>query len=176
MDEIRRQELFVRLLTQYERNLRRYVTSLLPDRSGVDDVLQETSVALWKKFDDYRPDEPFIPWACRFAYFEVLKHRKNSRNQRLRFSDEVVEALAQERLAHQGLLDAQATALEGCLAKLPPSDRELIEKRYGGESSVADFARDAGLPAKPLYRAMERIRRGLLECVNRRLALEGWTA
>ena len=46
-------EAFLRLFTRFEGNLRAYVASLLPTREGVDDVTQESSVVLWRKFADF---------------------------------------------------------------------------------------------------------------------------
>ena len=31
------------------------------------DIVQQTAIALWEKFDAYDPAQPFTPWACRFA-------------------------------------------------------------------------------------------------------------
>ena len=46
-------EAFLRLFTRFEGNLRAYVASLLPTREGVDDVMQESSVVLWRRFSDF---------------------------------------------------------------------------------------------------------------------------
>ena len=64
---------FIRLYASHERRLRRYVSPLMPQADAVDDVVQETAVALMRKFDEYDSAQPFFHWACRFAYFEVLQ-------------------------------------------------------------------------------------------------------
>ena len=89
-------EHFVRLLTRHERALYRYVVSLLPAAQEADDVMQDTATVLWKKFSDYDASRPFLPWAMRFAYFEVLKLRRRRGRNRLVFSDELMEKLADE--------------------------------------------------------------------------------
>ena len=173
MEDLDRHELFVRLLARHERDLRRYVLTLLADASAADDVLQETCVALWRKFAEYRTDQLFLPWACRFAYFEVLKHRKRQQTHRRFFSDATVEALADEGIPNEDRLVEERRALQDCVARLPAQDRDLIGLRYATGATVADLARDMGQPAKSLYRALERIRRLLAECIERKLALEG---
>ena len=45
---------------------------LVPHKEDVDDVLQQTATRLWAKWDEYDVDQPFTPWAIKFAYFEVL--------------------------------------------------------------------------------------------------------
>lgn len=173
MEQAERHETFVRLLTQHERELRRYAVMLLADAVAVDDVLQESSVALWRKFDEFDSTQPFVPWACRFVYYEVLKHRKQQQTRRRFFSEATLEALADECVPSHDVFEAQRRALSDCLAQLPISDRELIGLRYATSASIATLARDTGQPAKALYRALERIRRVLSECVQRKLALEG---
>jgi RNA polymerase sigma-70 factor (ECF subfamily) len=88
---------FAALYSQCHLDLLRYAMSLLPDRSQAEDVVQETARALWKKKDEFDPDQPFWPWAKKFAWFEVMRHRKKMAIRRKYFADELIEALAAER-------------------------------------------------------------------------------
>ena len=74
-----RTELLVRLLTGHQEELFRYIFGLLPHEEDAKDVLQETSVSLYRKSAEYDPDKPFLAWAYRFAYLEVLKQRERNR-------------------------------------------------------------------------------------------------
>ena len=65
--EAERTELLVRLLSRYQEDLFRYIFTLLPHEEDARDVLQETSVALYRKFAEYDPATPFLAWAYRFA-------------------------------------------------------------------------------------------------------------
>ena len=58
---------FLRLFLSSERELFRYVTALVPNVGDAEEIVQQTAVELWKKFDQYDPQQPFAPWACRFA-------------------------------------------------------------------------------------------------------------
>ena len=42
-------ESFVRYFSKYEGNLRAFVASLLHDWSGIDEVVQATSIVMWRK-------------------------------------------------------------------------------------------------------------------------------
>ncbi len=46
---------FVSLLARRDHAIRRFVRSLLPSRDGVEDVMQETALECWNKFDDSQP-------------------------------------------------------------------------------------------------------------------------
>ncbi len=71
-------ENLVLLLTQHQDALFRYIYSLVTREADARDILQETSVALFRKWDQYDTARPFLPWAYRFAYFQVQKLREKS--------------------------------------------------------------------------------------------------
>jgi hypothetical protein len=67
--------------------------------------------------------------------------------------------------------DETQEALEECLKKLPEADRVLLDRRYVEEdSTLQELAEESGQTANVLYKALGRIRRQLLECINRKLA------
>lgn len=173
-DSAKDEELFVRLLAQHENDLYRYVASLAFNASAVDDIMQEVAVALWNKFDQYDPGRPFIPWACRFAYFQVLKHRSKIGRSRLVFGEKLVELLATDYDDDQELIRARREALDACLRKLPGTDRELVELRYGSDETIQNLAKLRQVSVHKLYHALERIRRTLLACTQKTLIKEGY--
>src|ERR1700693_5978338 len=90
-------EMLVRLLSKHQEELFRYIFALLPHEEDARDVLQETSVALYRKFAEYDPSKPFLAWAYGFAYLEVLKQReRNQRGHRFLNAD-LIDRLARER-------------------------------------------------------------------------------
>ncbi|MCI0456789.1 MAG: sigma-70 family RNA polymerase sigma factor [Gemmataceae bacterium] len=168
-----RTELLVRLLSRHQEELFRYIYALLPHEEDARDVLQETSVALYRKFADYDPSKPFLAWAYRFAYLEVLKQRaRNQRGSRL-LSREILERLALEREPHEAVLQARLQALESCLEELSGGERELIRQRYLGKVRTEDLVRQCGASRRTLFRKLDRIRRLLFDCISRRVAAAG---
>ena len=165
-----RAELLVRLLSRHQGELFRYIFALLPHEEDARDVLQETSVALLRKFAEYDVTKPFLAWAYRFAYLEVLKQRdRNVRGHRL-LNAALIERLAHERELAEPALQDRVEALDHCLAELPAADRELIRLRYQGKARADDLVRALGTSRRTLFRQLDRIRRKLYECINRRLA------
>src|SRR5256885_14456417 len=90
-------ELLVRLLIRHQEELFRYIYSLLPHQEDARDALQETSVALYRKFANYDPAKPFLAWAYGFAYLEVLKQRERSCRSGRHMREDLVALLARER-------------------------------------------------------------------------------
>jgi RNA polymerase sigma factor (sigma-70 family) len=62
-----RQADYLRLFLSSEREVFRYVATLVPTPAEAEEIVQQTAVLLWEKFDAYDPEKPFTPWACRFA-------------------------------------------------------------------------------------------------------------
>jgi len=161
---------FVLSLSKVQPVLRGYLSNLLPVRGDVDDVLQETNLVLWKKRAEYDPSRPFRPWACRFAYYQVLSHlKRKGRNRDRSFDPEVLGAVAGEAEKHVDQFEARAEALRGCLDKLPEKHRLLLDDRYRGGTAVASMAEVAGKSADAISMALFRIRKRLKDCIERNL-------
>jgi RNA polymerase sigma-70 factor (ECF subfamily) len=165
-----RVELLVRLLSKHQEDLFRYIFALLPNEEDARDVLQDTSVALYRKFAEYDSEKPFLAWAHGFAYLEVLKQRERNQRGTRHLAPELVERLARERTRHEPVLDERLKSLEDCLRELPPADGELIRQRYQEKLCTEDLMRRFGTSRRTLFRNLDRIRRLLFECVSRRLA------
>jgi RNA polymerase sigma-70 factor (ECF subfamily) len=163
-------ELLVRLLTVHQDAIFRFIYSLHPHEEDARDILQETSVALCRKIEEYDPAESFLPWAFGFAYLEVMKQReRNQRGLRL-LSDDVVERLSKQHEQHQPVLHARLRALDYCLEKLGADDRELVRLRYQSQRNIEELVKKSGSSRRTLFRNLDRIRRLLFDCISNRLA------
>lgn len=160
---------FVRLFSQNASQLFGFVLVLTANRSDAEDIVQNTSVVLWEKFDTYQPGTSFISWARRIAYLETLAaRRKLSRMKTL--SDDAWDVLAKDALAVSDDVTDRQAALGECLDKLVESDRKLLEQKYFSQLSVAEIATAQSRGDSSIYRALSRIHQQLLQCVQRALA------
>jgi RNA polymerase sigma-70 factor (ECF subfamily) len=164
-------ERFVRLFVEGQREILRYILALVPDIDDAHDILQDTAVDLWRKFDRYDPSVSFAPWACGFAFRRVLKHREQQPRKVKYLSIESLNLIVGERSEKEGILEDRRRALERCLQQLRDDDRLVVEHRYSRQMSVATIAEITGRNTSALYKALERIRRQLFECVNRRVQM-----
>jgi RNA polymerase sigma-70 factor, ECF subfamily len=166
----RAQDEFVRRFVRCQQDLYAYILSLVPNIADAQDILQETAIALWAKADEYRLDEPFMPWAARFAWFQVRKFRmyqaRRHRHQVV-LSDEAVAALAADRMGFEGLAVDRGQTLQQCVEKLAEDDRLLLRQRYDQRVSIREVAQRSGIEPSLLYKRLGRIRQALLDCVHR---------
>jgi len=157
---------FVRLWTQYHRDIERYVYSMIPRSADAAEVVQVVSVKLWEKWEKYDHERPFIPWAMRFAYLEILKWRQRLAREKLVFSDELLEQLSSTHEELNPLMEMRRKILGQCLEKLNKEERELVLLRYGRHGAIKEEAERTGKKIHKLYYALERIRVQLLNCID----------
>ena len=70
---------FVRLFMSSQRKIYWYIYTLLHDHHDTEEVFQETALVLWQKFASFQPGTSFVSWACRIAFYNVLRYRDNHR-------------------------------------------------------------------------------------------------
>jgi RNA polymerase sigma-70 factor, ECF subfamily len=165
-------EQFLRLFLESERRIYAFILSVLANPTDADDVLQEVSLVLWKKFDQFQQGTDFVAWACRIAQFEVLKFYNKQRRSRIQFDQDGLEALANEVTLMGPYIEAQHAALAQCLERLATRDRDLLKRRYVNEATPKEIATQVGRSVDVIYKALTRIRDGLLNCIRRKLGEE----
>ena len=159
---------FAKLLVANDQDLRRYIGLFLHRRDDVEEVLQQTAVALWEKFSEFDPEREFLPWATRFAYFEVLNFRKQKARSRVFYSEDVMELIAE---AHEELseeLRIRREQLQDCLDQLNPEDLQLLSRRYTDGTTIKSLSQQTGRTVKSLYRRLDRVRQLVTTCVDRK--------
>lgn len=154
-----------------QRSIRNYIFSLHPLAQDLDDLVQQTALTLWREFGKFDPTRDFLPWALRIAYFEVLRHRKKQSRDRLVFSENFVEQLA-EVFAEEGSPAPRRQALDACLAKLDRQSREVLLARYSKDATVGSLAGKHRISVHRLYHLLDRARASLATCVRRQLHLD----
>lgn len=165
-------ERFALLLGTCQRRVFLYALSLLHHAADAEEVLQETNLVLWRKFDEYRPDTDFSAWACRIAHYEVLKLRQRQGREHL-LSSEFIEALAAEANAAVDRSEERREALRQCLGKLSEKDRHLVAERYRPGATTRGVAEALGRSFQGTRKSLHRIRLALMECIQRSMVREG---
>lgn len=163
------------LFAAHQRRLLGFINALVPSPADADEILQETNLVIWKKFDQFDPDAPgsdFLAWAFRIAQYQVLDYRKRHARRRVTFATDVVEQLTERATEQSELLDRRREALPMCVAKLGADDRALLEACYRPGAKVDRVAGEMGRKTTSVYRTLRRIRGMLAECIDNALAGE----
>lgn len=167
MDESRRQ--FIRLMTTHERLVYGYILSLVPNWADADEILQETNIRLWEEFDKFVIGTNFAAWAIRVAHFQVLTWRKKVNRSRLVFDQRVIDAIAAEPSWTDEAYESRQQALGECVSNLPGHSRDLLRNCYVRGTKIKDVANRLNRTPASVYKALERIREVLHDCIKRKL-------
>jgi RNA polymerase sigma-70 factor (ECF subfamily) len=163
---------FLSRVSRAQRSLYAFILTLVRQPVDAEDVLQETNVVLWQKANEFDATREFMPWALRIAQLQALAHLKRRQRLPMTFDEPLLSILADEAMAETAELDPRRHALTGCLQKLPDHQRQLIATRYEPGGSVNELARRVGKTPKAVSEMLRRIRRSLLECIERTVARE----
>ncbi|WP_437222267.1 sigma-70 family RNA polymerase sigma factor [Planctomicrobium sp. SH661] len=163
---------FLKAFTAEQLRIMGYIWSQIPDKNSAQDVFQETTLALWKKFHTYRPEESFLNWGLGVARHQVLRYWRSRSRDRHVFSDELLVQLTEEGLDLVGQLDRRQSALNDCLHLLPVRQRELVHDFYGEGLCAQDVALKWGRTVHAVYKTLKVLRASLFKCVEQKLAQE----
>jgi RNA polymerase sigma-70 factor, ECF subfamily len=163
---------FVKLLLDNQRRVFTYILTLVPNVADAEDIMQEVSIVLWRKFPEYEAGTNFAAWAYRVAYNTVRTFRVKQLRCRVKFDDELLAMVATETESMREELEISRQILTDCEQKLSPDDRELLKARYQAGTTVRSLAAAVGRSVEGMYKAMRRIHDALYDCVQRRLASE----
>ncbi|MCH2209011.1 MAG: sigma-70 family RNA polymerase sigma factor [Lentisphaerales bacterium] len=168
----KRQDLFVELYSEHEPQIRSFLRSLLPTNNDVDEVLQEVSVVIWKKFDRFDESTDFMRWVYVIARLEALKYRRKHARNRLVFDDTVYTLMAEEGKEEHPKRKEELSALEKCLSTLPDNQRSLIDTIYKNRTKTVDLAETMKTTVSSLYMKLTRTRKALYKCIKQRVQTE----
>ena len=157
---------FLRLYTLSEGSIQAFVRTLVPTRQMASEVMQDVILVLWRKYEEA---SDFRAWAFGVARNIVLQHLRRAARDRHVFDDELVNQLADDAIALAEVHDHQREALEECLLKLAEPQRQLVLSAYSKGTRIDQLAKQRGQTPMALYKVLHRIRRTLLDCVERRL-------
>ncbi len=165
------------LLMRHHSRLYGYLRACLGNHADAEDVLQNVSMVVVRKFDQLDAAEGFLPWATEIARRQALEFRKRQARQGVVCDPSTAELLAQalHRVEAKTDLAARHDALAECLDELPVKSRELIRQRYQDpHGGVEHLAQQLGRTVSATYSMLKRIRELLRKCVEAKLA-EGGT-
>jgi RNA polymerase sigma-70 factor, ECF subfamily len=167
-----RTEEFVTLSSAHQRQLLGYIFTLVRDMDDAEDVLQQTNLILWRRFDDYQSGSDFMRWACHVAHLQVLTFLRSKRRSPLHLDEQLLLQLADKRLARHDVYEHYRDGLKMCMDRLSTTDRDLLQLCYDGDLSIKEIATRLDRSTDSIYHSLRRIRYVLLECINRAVSRE----
>lgn len=154
--------------------MRMLVLAIAPGCREVDDVVQESCVAMWRKIDDFDTDRDFMPWALTFVRFQTMAWLKRKGRDKVSFSNEIVESLCSAIGSSAQWGSEKADALELCLEGLSEDDRQLLTLRFVDGLKVPEIAKQKRQKStEALYKTFSKVKASLVRCVEAKMEEAG---
>ncbi|MEM9369294.1 MAG: sigma-70 family RNA polymerase sigma factor [Planctomycetota bacterium] len=164
---------FTKFWTETQPTVSQYVGSLVRDQWAVRDIVQNTSLALLRKFSDFDESRPFLPWALGVAKFEVLGHFRDHARSRLISDARLLDQYTESWAEAAPRLSEEQTALQDCMSKLKGRSRAIVKLRYVEGHASDVIGRELNLSAANVRTILKRTREALRRCIEKHVAFQG---
>lgn len=172
MDD-KKTESFLMLLLPNQKRIFSYIVTLIPNYTDAEDVMQEVTSTLLRKYSDYTPNTDFVAWALTVTRYKVYEYYKAKKRDQQKLSKETVRILDMETPAKGSGFDSNLEAVKKCITKLDTNDYKLVQMRYELDQNVKTIAARFGRSVQSIYRNLSRVHNILLRCISRQLNQEG---
>lgn len=135
---------------------RRYGSPLGPEE--IEDLVQETLVAVWRKLEDFRGAAPLEAWVYRFTFLQTVA-RMRELQRRPRPVADLPEEAVEDPLPREV---EEFSALYGALERVGPPGSDIIAMKLLEGLRFRDIAERLGMPTNTVktryYRGLRRMR------------------
>lgn len=156
-------------------HLARRIIGAAGSEQDSEEVAADAVAAAWQRAAEFDPKRSSLgSWMLMLTKYLALDRRHNLLRQRFTAAGEarlVPLAAAPEPVAsptpEQAAIDAEGRRrLHQALGRLPPADRELLERRYFLAQPIGELARELNLSRSALDNRLWRARRALRELLQ----------
>jgi len=164
----RKRTAFEILVREHHVRLISYAQALVKDRALAEDLVQDSFIIAYRKFDRYDASRDFAAWMRGIIRFKYLEHQRARAVSALDPATlEGIDGLHEtwDRIDEQSGDDRLVT-LRTCLDRLSGLVRSSLEAFYFGERSCADIAAASGTSEEVVRKRLQRGREFLHLCIT----------
>lgn len=161
---------FLGLLTINSSRINSFIFCMVPNESDAEDIMQDTTITMWEKFESYKYGTDFAAWAVTIAKYKILEFRRKGRMKHLQLDEHVLELLEKENTCLFEDTEQRTRALRHCLQKLPQTDLDFIKLKYSQGLTAKKMSHRIGISLAAVYRINSRLNALLLGCIHRVLS------
>lgn len=176
---------FEEIVRLHQRDVRLFVTRFVGNHAAADDVAQEVFVEVYRSLHKFAGRSSLKAWIFGIARHKIgTWFRQQSRQIRAQGLDiewDLIQYRAQPWQQESALaietgqqvdIDAERETmlLRGCMEKLKPSQRTLIQRFYFEGTTAESIGQEQGRGAGAVRMALMRIREALAKCIRQQTA------
>lgn len=178
-----RQETFVRLLEEHRDALYRFAMTILWDKNGAEDAVQDAAISAYRGFDRFQIGTNFKAWIFRYLVNTILNLNKKAKRS-LEVALSPVEEAGLESPERKevyfellrdpsALLDQVSDPVRRAVLELTPAQRIVFLLRSIEEFSYKEIAGMIGSPIGTVMSHLSRARGRLRDKLSDYVAEEG---
>jgi RNA polymerase sigma-70 factor (ECF subfamily) len=160
------------LVIRHQAGVWRYVRFLGAGTAEVDDLVQETFLAIGRADFTERDDRQTAGYLRVVARNKLLALRRKQNREVSTVELEAAEGVWAAAAGTDGSLTSYLEALRECLEKLEDRCRKAIDLQYRDGAGREDIADQLGMQPEGVKTLLRRTRQVLRECVERKLKTE----
>lgn len=143
----------------------KYVYTLFLNREDAEDVVQETFISAYRRYDSFDPARGSIgAWLCRIAHNKAIDQLRSPAF-RLRAEWPETERFGEENQSNERLSEVNETILF-LYDRLTEEERELLNMRYVLDLKNAEVADILGLKENTLNKRYQRLLQKCLKILS----------
>ena len=168
-----RTEHFLRLMMSSHGRIYSFILTMVPNWTDADDLMQETIMVMWRKYDNYKPGTSFVSWGLQIAKYEIINSYKKKDKRKALFREEVEKAIMEHAESINNEVDARLRALNFCFEKLDKFSQKLIKMHYEQDMSIKKLAVTYGKTVQSIYKNLNKVYDILLRCIRKAMIEQG---
>ena len=118
-EEEAKKKKFFELYNKVQISLYCYLIAVVRNSSDADDLLQDTAIVLWDKFEQFQEGTNFKAWAFKIATNKARDYMRKNSNQKFFLCDDFYESVSQQAQNEVNNTVERYEALQFCIKKLP---------------------------------------------------------
>lgn len=152
---------FARLVQRHQQGVRGFLRRSCGNFAEADDLAQDTFIAAWERFSQFRGESSLRSWLCGIAWRKLLASRRSSNRARER------ETAYHDLEQGEGALDpAMRVALAKALGGLPMDQRACVAMCLAAGYSHSEAAQALAMPLGTVKSHVTRGRERLLAALG----------
>ncbi len=160
-----------RRLLQHRRVLYAYVLAIVRDPQMAEDLFQEVSIVILRRWEEFGSVRDFWALAREIARRQALAALRQAGRSPTLLSPEALDAVDRGFETVAGEAGAREDALRQCLRALPELWQKILKLRYWTDLSVSEVAARLARTENTVSVTLNRIRSRLADCVRQRMHL-----
>lgn len=165
-----RYEAFLKLYKAHHKLIFRYILTISPNLSAAEDIMQDTMLLMWRKFDQFRPGTNFTSWGIQIAKYNVSNFYQKSTRVNIQFDTDALENLVGHQQKFTENKDGFINALRECARKLDSRNLEILQMKYHQGLKAKEISERIGMTIHAVYKGLARVQYALQKCIQQRLS------